>query len=193
MTKICFLLYLGDTKIGAFHGNYGHCYYAIDNLTDVDKKSSSICSIGGNNCIHINSNSFIPPACDLILTPSSRLIWYRCFPPITAEELSLRPQYYFFTPFAMCLNEPVSSLLLPPTDCRYRQDIRYLENGDLDAAANEKHRLEEKQRAEARQREGEHKPLWFKKDDKQEYNYTGEYEKRIFDHCPNLFTQPSNL
>jgi len=94
----------------------------------------------------------------------------------------------------MCLNEPISSsLLLPSTDCRFRQDIRHLENGDLDAAAKEKHRLEEQQRAEARKREGEFQPLWFKKDDKEEYIYTGEYEQRKFDHCPNLFSQSSLL
>jgi hypothetical protein len=157
-------------------------------------KNSLCCSIGGNNCFHFNSNSLLPPACDLLLTPSSRLIWYRIFPLISDEEIKLRIQYYFFTPFTMCLNEPItSSLLLPSTDCRFRQDIRHLENGDLDAAAMEKHRLEEQQRAEARKREGEFQPLWFKKDDKEEYIYTGEYEQRKFDHCPNLFSQSSLL
>jgi len=112
---------------------------------------------------------------------------------MTDEELSLRHQYYFFTPFTMCLNEPISSTVLPPTDCRFRQDIRFLENGNIDAAAAEKHRLEEQQRAEARAREGEFQPLWFKKNDKQEYIYTGEYEQRKFDHCPNLFSQLSSL
>lgn len=190
-------IFLGTTKLAAFHGNYGHCYYAIDNLSDADLKSSSICSAGGNNCIHINTNSFVPPVCDIVLTPSSRLIWHRCFPTTTDDELTLRPQYYFFTPFAMSLNEPIipseTSLLLPPTDCRFRQDIRYLENGELDNAANEKHRLEEQQRAEAKKREGEFQPLWFKKNDKNEYIYTGDYEQRKFDHCPNLFSQPSTL
>jgi hypothetical protein len=93
----------------------------------------------------------------------------------------------------MCLNEQISSTLLPPTDSRFRQDIRYIENGNFDGAAAEKHRLEEQQRAEARERQGEFQPLWFKKDDKQEYVYTGEYEQRKFNHCPNLFSQSSLL
>jgi len=183
---------LGNDKLSAFHGNYGHCYYAIDDMNDVDLKTSSCCSIGGHNCIHLSSNSFISPACDLILTPSSRLIWHRSFPLLSDEELKLRSEYYFFTPFTMCLNEQGDSLLLlPPTDCRFRQDIRYLEEGNLEAASTEKHRLEEQQRAEARNREDEFQPLWFKKNEKEEYVYTGEYEQRIFDHCPNLFSQSS--
>ncbi|THD20067.1 Oxysterol-binding protein [Fasciola hepatica] len=40
----------------------------------------------------------------------------------------------------------ISSPFLPPTDCRFRPDIRALESQDLDAAAIEKNRLEEKQR-----------------------------------------------
>jgi len=193
MFKYTGFIYDGKNKLSAFHGNYGHCYYAIDNLADAELKSSSCCSIGGNNCIHLNSNSLIPLACDLILTPSSRLIWHRNFSFKSDNELQLRSKYYFFTPFSMCLNEQISSTLLPPTDSRFRQDIRYIENGNFDGAAAEKHRLEEQQRAEAREREGEFQPLWFKKDDKQEYIYTGEYEQRKFNHCPNLFSQSSLL
>lgn len=36
---------------------------------------------------------------------------------------------------------------LPPTDSRFRPDIRKMEEGDIDAAGQEKDRLEEKQRA----------------------------------------------
>jgi hypothetical protein len=113
---------------------------------------------------------------------------------MTDEELAARSQYYYFTPFTMSLNEsilPLSSL--PPTDCRYRQDVRFLEQSDLDAASSEKHRLEEQQRAEARSREGEYQPLWFKQNDNKEYIYTREYEQRNFEHCPNLFSQESSL
>jgi len=185
------LFSIGTDKLSAFHGNYGHCYYAIDDLKDVQLKSSSQCSVGGHNCIHINSTAIVPSPCDLILTPSSRLIWHRSLSSMTDNELALRSQYYFFTLFAMCLNEPISSLVLPLTDSRYRQDIRYLEKGDTDAASAEKHRLEEQQRADARKREGEFQPLWFKKDDNGEYIYTDAYEQRQFDHCPDLFSQSS--
>jgi len=37
--------------------------------------------------------------------------------------------------------------VLPPTDSRFRPDQRALENGNYEVASNEKHRLEEKQRA----------------------------------------------
>jgi hypothetical protein len=111
---------------------------------------------------------------------------------MTENEIALRNQYYFFTPFAMCLNEQVtSSFELPLTDCRYREDIRYLEKGQLDAASAEKHRLEEQQRADAKNRDHDFQPLWFKKDENGEYIYTNEYEQRRFDHCPNLFSSSS--
>lgn len=93
----------------------------------------------------------------------------------------------------MALNEKEGCLLssLPSTDCRFRQDIRYLEEGNLESASMEKHRLEEQQRAEARLRQDEYQPLWFKKNDNNEYIYTDEYERRLFEHCPNLFSQIS--
>ena len=89
----------------------------------------------------------------------------------------------------MCLNQPVDSPSLPPTDVRYRQDLRHVEEGNLEAASAEKHRLEEQQRAEAKLRLGEFQPLWFTKQANGEYIYTGAYEQRNFAHCPNLFTQ----
>ena len=93
----------------------------------------------------------------------------------------------------MCLNEEDLSGTLPPTDCRFRQDIRLLENGQLEVASAEKYRLEEQQRAEARAREGDFRPLWFKKLAHGEYIYTGDYDRRAFDRCPNLFSQTSAL
>jgi len=105
------------------------------------------------------------------------------------EELVSRSQYYFFTPFTMCLNEQICSSSSPPTDSRFREDIRSLEKGEMDKASAEKHRLEEQQRSDAKKRENEFQPLWFKKDENNEYIYTHEYEQRIFDHCPDLFSQ----
>ncbi|KAG8528803.1 uncharacterized protein KY384_006492 [Bacidia gigantensis] len=55
---------------------------------------------------------------------------------------------------------------LPPTDTRLRPDQRAMEDGEYDVAANEKTRVEEKQRAKRRERETngeEHRPRWFKK------------------------------
>lgn len=61
-------------------------------------------------------------------------------------------QYYQFTSFAMALNELEAShgregARLCPTDSRLRPDVRFLERGDVDGAAREKTRLEDKQRA----------------------------------------------
>lgn len=57
-------------------------------------------------------------------------------------------QYYQFTEFAMSLNEVERDMKgqLCPTDSRLRPDVRLLEQGDIDAAAAEKTRLEDKQR-----------------------------------------------
>ena len=178
---------LGNEKLSAFHGNYGHCYYALDNVKDTPSKSSPSCSAGGHNCIQLSTGLSTP--CDLLLMPSSRLVWHRSFSSITDDELASRSQYYFFSPYSMCLNQPVDSPLLPPTDVRHRQDIRHVEEGNLEAASAEKHRLEEQQRAEAKVRQGEFQPLWFRKQANGEYIYTGDYEQRNFAHCPNLFTQ----
>lgn len=186
-------IFEGNDKLGAYHGNYGHCYYAVDTITDLPNKTSSHCSAGGHNCIHLNSNSLVSTPCDLLLSPTSRLIWHRILSGMNDNELALRSQYYFFTPFALALNElNDSSMKFPSTDCRYREDIRYLEKGQIDAASGEKHRLEEQQRAEARKREDEHQPLWFEKDSNDEYIYTHKYDQRLFDQCPDLFTQTSS-
>ena len=50
------------------------------------------------------------------------------------------------------LNEEMKKAL-PPTDTRRRPDQRLMEEGDYDRAAEEKHRLEEKQRGVRKYRE----------------------------------------
>lgn len=55
---------------------------------------------------------------------------------------------------------------LPPTDSRFRPDQRALEFRQLELAAEEKNRLEEKQRQrrkENEQNKTDHRVLWFKK------------------------------
>ncbi|CCF58824.1 hypothetical protein KAFR_0F02270 [Kazachstania africana CBS 2517] len=80
-----------------------------------------------------------------------------------------RPEAPFnLTPFAITLNAPQPKLLpwLAPTDTRLRPDQRAMEDGEYDKAANEKHRVEEKQRAVRRYREKnniEYQPRWFVK------------------------------
>ncbi|ODQ52456.1 hypothetical protein SAICODRAFT_93301 [Saitoella complicata NRRL Y-17804] len=77
------------------------------------------------------------------------------------------PAPFNLTPFAITLNAPQKSLVpwLPPTDTRLRPDQRAMEEGQYDAAATEKNRVEEKQRAARRDLEarGQHwEPRWFK-------------------------------
>ena len=92
-------------------------------------------------------------------------------------------------------NEFREGMYLPRTDVRYRPDVRCLEKGDLPAAAAEKHRLEEKQRAARRLREAKGQkwtPLWFEmnynpylKQDEWAFNY--KYFQQDFEKCPDIF------
>ncbi|XP_036985969.2 oxysterol-binding protein-related protein 6 isoform X6 [Artibeus jamaicensis] len=96
------------------------------------------------------------------VAPSAKCIWRPGSLP-TNYEL-----YYGFTRFAIELNEldPVLKDLLPPTDARFRPDQRFLEEGNLEAAAAEKQRVEELQRSRRRYMEEnnlEHIPRFFKK------------------------------
>ncbi|OQD83196.1 hypothetical protein PENANT_c018G03585 [Penicillium antarcticum] len=73
------------------------------------------------------------------------------------------------TPFVITLNALPESLKgwLPPTDTRLRPDQRAMEDGEYTLAADEKHRVEEKQRSKRRDREtkGEiYSPQWFTRD-----------------------------
>ncbi|KAG1706624.1 Oxysterol-binding protein-related protein 2 [Nymphon striatum] len=74
---------------------------------------------------------------------NSQMLW-KCEP--RPEDSA---KYYQFTLFAMMLNELESDNMkknLYHSDSRLRPDIRKLEEGDIDGAAAEKNRLEEKQR-----------------------------------------------
>ncbi|KAI0757178.1 Oxysterol-binding protein-domain-containing protein [Daedaleopsis nitida] len=84
-------------------------------------------------------------------------------------------EYYGFTFFGITLNEVTPDLegRLPPTDSRFRPDVRALEMGDLDGAEREKLRVEEMQR-ERRNQGQERSPRWFKQVG-DEWIYTGGY------------------
>ncbi|RDW61274.1 uncharacterized protein DSM5745_10772 [Aspergillus mulundensis] len=105
------------------------------------------------------------------------------------------------TPFVITLNALTDSLRpqLPPTDTRLRPDQRAMEEGEYDFAANEKHRVEEKQRAKRREREAngeEYKPKWFSKDKcsitgEEYWAHTGDYwgcrAKQDWSKCEDIF------
>ncbi|GJQ68247.1 hypothetical protein Trydic_g10772 [Trypoxylus dichotomus] len=124
--------------------------------------------------------------------PNSSLIWNVKPRPIQSAD------YYQFTGFAMSLNElnPLMGNAICPTDSRFRPDIRKLEQGDIDGAAIEKTRLEEKQRDANKQRKSkksvEWTPRWFqrgtnpytKQDD---WLYKGDYWKREYGTDVDIF------
>uniref|UniRef100_A0A8C6J9V6 Uncharacterized protein n=1 Tax=Melopsittacus undulatus TaxID=13146 RepID=A0A8C6J9V6_MELUD len=96
------------------------------------------------------------------VAPSAKCIWRPGSMPTNYER------YYGFTRFAIELNEldPLLKDLLPVTDARFRPDQRLLEEGNIEAAASEKQRIEELQRGRRRYMEEnniEYRPKFFKK------------------------------
>lgn len=116
-------------------------------------------------------------------------------------EVDPRPEnssdYYYFTFFAMSLNEmnPELKKVLPLTDSRLRPDIRKLEEGDVDGAAFEKNRLEEKQRDARKLRKKDKitwNPVWFERGmhpfaKEEAWSYKGGYWDRNFSESPDIF------
>ncbi|KAF5377565.1 hypothetical protein D9615_005220 [Tricholomella constricta] len=98
-----------------------------------------------------------------------RILWRMApFPKNTHD-------YYGFTSYSITLNELTSDLLgkLPPTDSRFRPDVRALENGDIDVAEDEKIRVEELQR-ERRRHGKDRQPRWFHQEG-EDWVYSGGY------------------
>jgi oxysterol-binding protein 1 len=93
--------------------------------------------------------------------------------------------YYFYSEYTMQLNYLNLELMkkICPTDSRLRPDQRALEFQNLKLAGEEKHRLEEKQRARRKLYVAEnriHKPRWFEekfdiKTNEISYTYSGGY------------------
>ncbi|WKX94527.1 hypothetical protein Q1695_011647 [Nippostrongylus brasiliensis] len=83
-------------------------------------------------------------------------------PLLVVDRSAIRPEYFGFTDYTMGLNElrPEDRDSLPPTDSRFRPDVRCLEEGKLDEAVACKGELEQAQRARAIDEET-YKPLWF--------------------------------
>eukprot|EP00123_Amoebidium_parasiticum_P017727 comp23964_c0_seq1/m.42459 comp23964_c0_seq1/g.42459 ORF comp23964_c0_seq1/g.42459 comp23964_c0_seq1/m.42459 type:complete len:776 (-) comp23964_c0_seq1:853-3180(-) len=119
---------------------------------------------------------------------------------ITWEVNALPPDHdkmYGFSYFACRLNEPLDGVA--PTDARLRPDQRALENQCYEQADQEKHRLEEKQRAARKAREETHEhyaPKWFHPsvdpDTRQPMHLYGKKywearAKQEWDVCPDIF------
>ncbi|KAJ8710524.1 hypothetical protein PYW08_009039 [Mythimna loreyi] len=107
--------------------------------------------------------------------PAARCLWR---PGAMPPEHEL---YYGFTRFAMELNEmePAMRDTLPHTDTRLRPDQRALEEGDVDAAEQLKHQLEQSQR-DRRRDSSLHQAAWFRKTQEsgeETWVFNGEYWK----------------
>ncbi|KAG8442995.1 hypothetical protein GDO86_011713 [Hymenochirus boettgeri] len=88
--------------------------------------------------------------------------------------------YYGFTKYAFQLNEmdPKIKSFLPCTDTRFRPDQRYLEEGNIDGAEQQKERIEELQRERRRVLEEnnlEHQPRFFRKSSDDSWLTNGTY------------------
>ena len=95
-----------------------------------------------------------------IKTPSGVVEAWKLHPFPEAYEHN-----YYFTDYALQLNLPPEVVPeIPPTDSRFRPDLRALENGDIQKANSEKFRLEEKQRDSRKEMEktgSTFGPVWF--------------------------------
>ncbi|GLC39400.1 hypothetical protein PLESTM_000892700 [Pleodorina starrii] len=94
-------------------------------------------------------------------SPEPQLIWTK------EPQLPNPTEQYCMTKFALGLNDPADPVVphLPPTDARFRPDMRALELGEWNRATSEKLRLEEKQRTVRRLRKEagqEYQPRWFR-------------------------------
>lgn len=114
--------------------------------------------------------------CDMDVEPGAfKTVWQADPEPEHWDDI------YRFSVFSLQLNRltPDMAKTLPPTDCRRRPDQAALENGDIDLATSEKHRLEHKQRQAQRQREKagqSYEPKYFKQVEVSRVDSDGTYQ-----------------
>ena len=126
-------------------------------------------------------------------TKEKTIIW-RIIPSKGKED-------FYYQPYTFDLNNLTEEMkkALPPTDSRFRPDQRLMEYQDIDKAGDEKHRLEEEQRARTKQYKKDGfipKPLYFDEtyDDltgELIYKYKGNYwdmrNNHQFENLPKIF------
>ncbi|XP_042265622.1 oxysterol-binding protein-related protein 2-like [Thunnus albacares] len=185
-------------KLSVIYGKWTECMWSVDpQAYEAHKKSEK----KGDNKKHKNEEQVgaenddaddMPEVQETVsVVPGSTLLW----------RIDSRPAHsatmYNFTNFAMCLNElePGMEAILAPTDCRFRPDIRAMENGNMDDASREKERLEEKQRAARKERaknDEEWSTSWFQMSTNpytgsQDWNYSGGYFNRNYHDLPDIY------
>ncbi|XP_068599239.1 oxysterol-binding protein-related protein 1 [Brachionichthys hirsutus] len=198
-----YILDKSKKKLCALYGKWTDCLYYIDaaafeahkksNRKGADEKRGST-----EGCSDDKEEVPSPTTDTVEVIPGSQLLWRISPRPINSSQM------YSFTSFAMQLNELLEEMegVIPQTDCRWRPDIRAMENGDIDHASEEKKRLEEKQRASRKNRsksEEEWKtsssglgPRWFQQGknphtSSQDWLFSGGYWDRNYSKLPDVY------
>ncbi|XP_070603744.1 oxysterol-binding protein-related protein 1 isoform X1 [Erythrolamprus reginae] len=184
-------------KLCALYGKWTECLYSVDLTTFEAYKKNDKRNTEEKKNNKQTGNSDEPdemplPECESIcVIPGSVLLW----------KISPRPsnstQMYNFTTFAMMLNELDQEMesVIPKTDCRLRPDVRAMENGEIDAASEEKKRLEEKQRTARKNRsksEEDWSTRWFHQGPNphtggHDWIYSGNYWDRNYFSLPDIY------
>ncbi|KAG2451873.1 hypothetical protein HYH02_003648 [Chlamydomonas schloesseri] len=129
--------------------------------TVYDAFGKEVWKISGSTMVALNAALTPAAAAERGASTEPQLIWTR---PLGVPNPT---EQYCMSRFALGMNDPADPIVqfLPPTDCRFRPDIRALELGEWNRATSEKLRLEEKQRAARKERKEagiEYQPKWFK-------------------------------
>jgi hypothetical protein len=137
-------------KPGLFSGDL-----ALHSVTGTinDRNGNACFKLEGRWCDEVWATP-VQPYCDQAMglkVMKRHLVWRRATPPPWSSSM------YDMSAFAYGLNDDVDltsdqATRIPPTDARRRPDVRELERGDLDKAAEEKVRLEEQQRTARKNR-----------------------------------------
>jgi hypothetical protein len=155
--------------------------------------NGTIKDVSGNLIYNINGNWTECIYLEDVNTKKKEVIW--------TVIPALGKEYYYFQPYTCDLNNLTEEMKknLPRTDSRFRPDQRMMENQEIDEAGEEKHRLEEKQRAAAKKMKKDGiipQPLYFEEtyDDisgELIYKYKGGYwedrKNKKFDKFPDIF------
>uniref|UniRef100_A0A8D3DV73 Oxysterol-binding protein n=1 Tax=Scophthalmus maximus TaxID=52904 RepID=A0A8D3DV73_SCOMX len=193
-----YILDKSKKKHCVIYGKWTECMWSVDpQAYETHKKSEK----KGDNKKHKNEEQEgaenddaddMPEVQETVcVVPGSTLLW----------RIDSRPAHstmmYNFTNFAMSLNElePGMEAVLASTDCRFRPDIRAMENGNMDEASREKERLEEKQRLARTERaksEDEWSTRWFQMGTNpytgcQDWIYSGGYFSRNYQDLPDIY------
>lgn len=192
-----YILDKSKKKLCAIYGKWTECLYTVDPATfdahkKTEKKNPDEKKGNKQTSVDEEPEEMPPPDIETVqVIPGSDLIWKITPRPANSAK------FYAFSTFAMQLNEldKIMEGVIPPTDSRFRPDIRAMENGDIDLASAEKKRLEEKQRTARKHRTKsteEWKVRWFQQgpnphNKAQDWLYLKGYWDRNYPQLPDIY------